>query len=224
MSGQELTAEGRLTTELDGANNLLLIADGMGGQARGEVASALVVQLLNARANEVSEPDSCLPVLREANRHVYLAAAERLGCEGMGTTVVGVVLQSERFIWFNVGDSRLYRWRAGELQQVSVDHVPDGQGGLHRSHVITQSLGGLPHWVEIWPAIGVENAVRGDWLILCSDGLTDCVPDPEIVNVLGSTDSPNAAVDRLIRAAFLRGAPDNITVLIAAEVCAGSGA
>jgi serine/threonine protein phosphatase PrpC len=126
---------------------------------------------------------------------------------GMGTTVVGVALAA-RVVWFNVGDSRLYRV-AGGLTQLSSDDVPPGP----RDGTITQTLGGLwPPGEAIAPHVGAEPLAAPARYLLCSDGLTDMLDDAEIAACLGCTDAD--AVMRLFEAAMRAGGRDNISIVL----------
>jgi protein phosphatase len=116
--------------------------------------------------------------------------------------------------WFNVGDSRAYLFD-GALRQVSRDHVPPTTDG-RRTHSVTQSLGGKPVFQEIWPACGHFNLRPGDSVLLCSDGLTDVLPDSEIAAVLAEGLPGSEIVARLLSSCLSQGAPDNVTVLLAA--------
>lgn len=195
--------------------HFFLLADGMGGHAKGEVASRLVVDYVNNRAGDIEDAASCLEVLRDANRHVYdqtLSTPDRLG---MGSTIVGVRLEGSAATWFNVGDSRVYLWRKGRLTQLSVDHVPHaGTGPRRTSSAITQSMGGTYRPVDIWPSLGSVDWRRGDRLLLCSDGLTDVVDEASINQFLAESSCAEDAVESLLEAGLRGGAPDNISIIV----------
>lgn len=196
---------------------LLLVADGMGGHAQGEVASRLAVEFLSEKATRMAEREDAIHALRCANNHVFDATLKSPDRAGMGATLVGAQITASRLIWFNVGDSRAYRWRSGQLSQLSIDHVEGGESdALRPSHVVTQSLGGSSLRQEIYPAAGVDEWRRGDWLILCSDGLTDTVSDEMIARTLSRSDDAGCAVLALLERTLQRGAPDNVSVLVAA--------
>ena len=127
---------------------------------------------------------------------------------GMGTTVAGLMLAPGRAVWFNVGDSRLYRCRDGRIEQLSVDDVPPGP----RSGLITQTLGGAPVFVPIAPHIGGQELMLPSRFLLCSDGLTDMLPDDEIERALAESDED--AVRALFAAAMQAGGVDNISVIV----------
>ncbi|WP_029583168.1 PP2C family serine/threonine-protein phosphatase [Bradyrhizobium sp. URHD0069] len=106
---------------------------------------------------------------------------------GMGTTLIGAVLSADRLITFNVGDSRCYLFSAGQLIQLSYDDVPVGQSNqlaAHRSHALSQALGGSSLPIAVEPHISIDPPLgSGETLLLCSDGLTDMVTS----EVIGST-------------------------------------
>lgn len=200
---------------LGDGHHLLLVADGMGGHAKGEVASAFAVDALVHLTSSMTDAASCVHVVREVNRSLYDVMKQDETLRGMGTTIVGVVLQKARAIWFNVGDSRAYLYR-GALQQLTTDHVPAGDTARkgRRSHAITQSLGGGFGVTDIWPAAGSLSLMPGDKLLICSDGLTDLLSDDEIAALLDQAIKPEETVTKLIKTALTRGAPDNVTVIV----------
>jgi serine/threonine protein phosphatase PrpC len=126
----------------------------------------------------------------------------------MGTTVVGLLLSATRAVWFNVGDSRIYRHRGGRLEQLSVDDVPSGP----RSGLITQTLGGSPGFLPMAPHIGEEDLVLPSRWLLCSDGLTDMLGDAEIERALAASDED--ALRALFTAAMQAGGADNISIVL----------
>lgn len=205
-------------TVLGSDPHLFLLADGMGGHAKGDVASRLVIDYVNKRAGELGEVASCLDVLRDANRYIYdqaRSAPERLG---MGSTIVGCRVEGSVATWFNVGDSRAYRWRGGRLAQLSVDHVPHGGTGPRRtSHAITQSMGGTYRPVEVWPSVGSIDWRPGDRLLLCSDGLTDVVDDDTINQVFTECSRAEDTTSILLERVLRGGAPDNISIIVAVQ-------
>jgi serine/threonine protein phosphatase PrpC len=203
---------------LKGPRHVLLVADGMGGHAKGEVASASALRLIGEFVGQLDEPSSCVEVLRAINRRLYDEMHADKALLGMGTTIVGLVIRGESLTWFNVGDSRAYLYRSNCLRQITIDHVPEDPANSRgrRSHAITQSLGGGLHPIEVWPAVGTMDILPGDRLMACSDGLTDVVDDKAIANILNRVQMPEASVRCLFEATLKGGAPDNITVIVAA--------
>jgi protein phosphatase len=216
---------------------LLLVADGMGGYAGGERASAFIVneaiQYLMKSAKwffQLDDPDDDvrLRLLREglerADQKLIEAAVRDPTLAGMGTTMTAVSLIGADGFLVHVGDSRAYLLRKGLLQQLTTDHtraqelVEQGQlhpdeARTHRSrHRLTNVLGGMP---------GVEGEILkfrladGDRLLLCTDGLTEMVRDDRIAELLGQSPNAEDACRALIESALNAGGRDNITVVIA---------
>lgn len=187
-----------------------LVADGLGGQAGGEVASALTVARLTSDPVLLSEPDGIRTAVSTAHTELLARMASDPALTGMGTTLVGLVARGEHASIFNVGDSRAYRWEGGYLGQVSVDDSLSEPG---LSHIVTQSLGGAPHACPPVPHILDVELKAGDCYLLCSDGLTDYASLDDLEECMGEED-PVAAVSRLLEAALSGGGGDNVTVLL----------
>jgi serine/threonine protein phosphatase PrpC len=187
---------------------LCAVADGMGGHAAGEVASRYTVKRL---ASEIFAGDA-MPSLEAAlaaiNSELYAATAADIAYRGMGTTVVGVLISASQIVWFNVGDSRLYRCRAAAVEQMSVDDVPPGA----RSGVITQSLGGGLAFARVEPHLGAAALESPSRWLLCSDGLTDMLSDADIAECLALDDE--AAAGKLFERAMAAGGEDNFSIIL----------
>ena len=226
---------------LDPALGLYVVEDGMGGHAAGEVASRLAVETIQewmgkylsgadtamvgpAAAEGSPEANFLLSSIRLANRIIFDAAKDRREYAGMGTTVVAVLAQGDRFVLAHVGDSRIYRIRRDHIVQVSRDHsfvqqqVDNGMmsaAEAHQSqyrHMITRALG-LKEGVDV--DLTEEPARPGDVLLLCSDGLSDLLDDEEIVAaVRDHADDLDQACQALVDRANSKGGDDNITVLV----------
>jgi serine/threonine protein phosphatase PrpC len=201
-----------------------IVADGMGGHAAGEVASAVAVEVIPRKYYETdgSAADALEAVLHVANAAIYEAAAQRADLTGMGTTCTALAIRDGMAYWAHVGDSRLYLLRDSKLQQLSEDQslVMD----LVRSGAITAEQARLsPERNIILRALGTRPSVdievrrdglplqAGDCLLLCSDGLTDLVDD-EAIRLILSTNSPIDACEELIQWALHQGGDDNVTV------------
>lgn len=214
--------------ELHGAagEQLLVVADGMGGHRGGSTASRLLIETVR----EIFEAAPCWDgetlrvAIAEANARICQAANDSLELMGMGTTVVAVLIGNEHdAAWLaHVGDSRAYRLRAGVFEQLTEDHslvaelvrrgaITESEAIDHpRRNEILRSVGIQPH-VEIdLASLSLQN---GDRLLLCSDGLSGLVPDDEIAAVLNAS-QPIDAVSQLVEAATARGSPDNVTVIV----------
>jgi protein phosphatase len=216
INGNRLETDVPFYGQLTEESNVLMVADGMGGHARGDLASDLALSLLESQREYLAEPSLCVEALRTANRGVFEAGMSDDLLVGMGATIVGVVLSGARCSWFNLGDSRAYLYRLGELRQLSRDHVPSFATGAGRkqSHAISQSLGGTRYPTDIWPSLGTIDVGTGDCIVLCSDGLTDVLTDQEISAHLELQSDTSKVVEDLTQSCISRGAPDNITILV----------
>jgi protein phosphatase len=227
----------QLTEISDREGYLLLVADGLGGHAGGERASAFIVneaiQYLAKTAKwffQLDDPDDNvrLRLLREelerADRQLIEAALRDPTLTGMGTTLTAVSLIGADAFLVHVGDSRAYLLHKGRLKQLTTDHTraqdlvelgllhPD-EARTHRlRHRLTNVIGGMP---------GVEGELLkfrladGDRLLLCTDGLTEAIRDDRIAEMLGQPANPEDACRALIEAALYAGGRDNITAVVA---------
>jgi len=205
--------------------NLIAVADGMGGAAAGDLASATAMNIVRTLDHEVGDDDPqalLLQAVRDANRRLGEIAAADPSVEGMGTTLEAMLWTGEKFVTAHIGDSRTYRLRDGELTQLSHDHsfvqslVDEGRitpaearVHPHRS-LIQRVMIGRP---DNDPDIATAEGRAGDRYLLCSDGLTDMVTDADIAPALGEPDLEKAA-ERLIELALAGGGFDNVTVVI----------
>jgi PPM family protein phosphatase len=195
---------------------LFAVADGMGGHAAGEVASAAVIETLRAHDAEVP-PDTMLEVIgaavSEANGEVARRAAEDPTRRGMGTTLTAMLWSGNRFALAHIGDSRAFRLRNGELDQITEDHLMgklvSNAGSL--APVLSRYLDGRP---DRSPDLSVREACPGDRYLLCSDGLSPVVGAEAIRDVLVSAADPGEAVRQLVALAYEAGGPDNISAIV----------
>jgi serine/threonine protein phosphatase PrpC len=208
--------------------HFLMVADGMGAHAAGELASKMAVEnaaYLYNKYLELSAPEALERAIRESNTQIHSRGSANTDFHGMGTTASALVLLPQGAICAHVGDSRIYRLRGSQVNQLTFDHslqwelrasgqLTEGSelAAAVPKNVITRSLGPNanvqidlegPHPIEV-----------GDVFLLCSDGLTGRVEDNELGTIMGCL-PPHEAVKVLIDLANLRGGPDNITVLIA---------
>lgn len=206
---------------------LLCVADGLGGHARGDWASARAVEVFSGHMERLlgeADPEAALrAACAAANEALYREGSTRGSELHAATTLVAVLVRGAEAWWLNVGDSRLYLLSGGRLRQVSADHslVAEGvrEGVLPasalrdhpRRNVVSRTIGFEP---EVTPDTGELGLEPGNTLLLCSDGLFGPVPDEEIESVLAELDSP-AAARRLVQLANDAGGPDNITVVVA---------
>ncbi|HSR28450.1 MAG TPA: Stp1/IreP family PP2C-type Ser/Thr phosphatase, partial [Actinomycetes bacterium] len=205
------------------------VADGMGGHSAGEVASAIAIEELAALGdrgpweNETAATDDLKQAILRANRRIRQMAASDRKLNGMGTTLVALLEDGDMVHVANVGDSRGYLLRQGELSQVTVDHslvqelVDDGRLSPEDAErhpqrsVITRALGIDP---EVEFDLFTYKLQVGDRLLLCSDGLSDVVEPTQIRKVLLRVRSAHRAARELVTVANEQGGPDNITVIV----------
>jgi len=159
----------------------------------------------------------------EANSLILQLAQEKSECAGMGTTVTAVIVDGSKVYWSHVGDSRLYQLRAGHLSQVTEDHSLvselvrsgsiDKEEAFHhpKRNILTRAVGTDE---QVIVDSGIAEWFAGDKLLLCSDGLTNTVRDEEILAVIGSGASGDAAVNELVAMANNAGGFDNITLIL----------
>lgn len=217
-----------------GKNQLLaVVCDGMGGAKSGNVASRLAVEVFSRTIRAYYSPDMGLTeaesMLREAvsqsNRALYEQSHLSEDYEGMGTTLVALLITPKLAIAVNVGDSRVYRLNEDGVTRISTDHslveMMVQRGELTREQARTH-----PSKNIITRAIGTESAVEcdlysvdvqeGDFFLLCSDGLSNLIADQEILfEVLHGADREDCC-HRLMKMAYERGANDNVTVVLIA--------
>jgi protein phosphatase len=229
--------EGDLPAKFEEVGYILIVCDGMGGAAAGEVASKqvihLAVNLLLSRAKwhqkiAPSEVGEVLERMRRDVRRVDAALVEQARAEpalhGMGTTVTAAYSVGADLFLVHVGDSRAYLYRRGKLHQLTPDHtmaqhladagfISQDEVAHHRlRHVLTNVMGGPG---EVAAFVDHLRLFDGDVLLLCSDGLTEMVEDAAIAEVLAGQPSSEAASSALVDRALERGGKDNVTVLVA---------
>lgn len=189
------------------AHHFLLVADGMGGHAGGAVASDLAVRFFEDHARGLADLRSTLELIQKANRAIYEAVDCDPNLYGMGTTIAGVAVTANEILWFNVGDSRVYLHNQSGLHRLSVDHAIGS--------ALTQCLGGSAYPQTLSPACGVQPWAPGDRILLCSDGLSGLLDDVELEQELRAQGENVRAVQDLLRLTSARGAPDNVTLVLA---------
>jgi protein phosphatase len=208
-------------------HGVFLVCDGMGGAAAGEVASSLavdeVMRVLTDRAPEVPLSSLIEQAISVANQVIYSRAQSNAKLNGMGTTLVALVAEERRIQALNIGDSRCYRLRAGNMEQITQDHsLVDEQVRLGRMsvaeavrsplrNVITRALGTQS---RVTPDIFDLEAEPGDLFLLCSDGLTRELSDGGIESILSNGHALDEKCSELVNAANQAGGGDNITCLL----------
>ncbi|RPJ56660.1 MAG: Stp1/IreP family PP2C-type Ser/Thr phosphatase [Acidobacteria bacterium] len=221
-------------------HDLYVLADGMGGHAAGEVASQLVagtieefVLLVNESA-EITWPfgysvrmpyehNVLQTAVQLANSRVSHTAQQSEQYTGMGATVVVVWIRGTKAFYCHIGDSRIYLLREGQLSRLTQDHslvqeqisrglITPEEAKTHRlRHVVTRAVGGRDS-VDV--SVQEQGLQVGDLLLLCSDGLTDCVTDSEICRIMGTPARPEELCQELVDTANRGGGDDNITVVL----------
>ncbi|NTU90115.1 MAG: Stp1/IreP family PP2C-type Ser/Thr phosphatase, partial [Actinobacteria bacterium] len=202
---------------------LFAVADGMGGHEAGEIASEIAIETLVAQAPKSLDAKTLGRAVMAANRAVLRASKDGVGKPGMGTTMTAAMIDDDKLIIAQVGDSRAYLLHQGQLQRITRDHslmadyIETGQITEEESRwhpqrsVITRALGSDPDMV---PDLFELNVEPGDRLLLCSDGLSGMVYDEGIRDILDSIPDPQLAADALINAATDFGGHDNITAIV----------
>ncbi|WP_437973301.1 protein phosphatase 2C domain-containing protein [Sorangium sp. So ce295] len=220
---------------------LFMVADGLGGNAAGEVASRMAIEVVKSCFEEDEDLEETWPYgtgsphdrdevrlvmsVRRANRAIYEASQKKEEVRGMATTFAGVLLGAGMAYMAHVGDSRVYRMRGGKLERLTRDHtllaelLGDGDGAREavealskRARTITRALGADEN-VEIESRVAATKP--GDLLLVCSDGLWGPVPERRIAGILEAHRDLSFAAELLVDLANEHGGPDNVTCVLA---------
>jgi protein phosphatase len=232
------------TFAVNEADQLWLVADGMGGHAAGEVASRMAAEIVSSffhksAGGEVTWPfkiDPALPLVENrlscavklASHHIHLDAKVEVTRRGMGTTIVAAAVEHGRIHIAHVGDSRCYRIRAGEVERLTRDHTlleefrkfnPDmteeEEKTFGHRNILNRALGVREQEVEV--DLQRHDLVPGDRFLLCSDGLSGPVDEWSMLAVIaGAGDDLDGAVGELIKRANESGGTDNVTAVLLA--------
>lgn len=202
------------------AEPVFAVADGMGGARAGEVASAMAVAALHGFAG--GEQDLAVAI-EEVNRRIHAAAQGDAALHGMGTTITAAMIDGSTLVLAHVGDSRAYLLRAGQLRQLTDDHSLVGEL-IRRGALTPEEAERHPQRSVITRALGADSAVDvdvlrvpiedGDLLLLCSDGLTGMVGDPELTRILRAGGDLDGLARACVAAANQAGGEDNVTVVL----------
>src|SRR3954468_14894251 len=207
-------------------DRLLVVADGMGGMAAGDVASRLAVEAmvsLDVPIDDDHQMDALHKALEVANGRIAETVAQDTTLQGMGTTLTAVIFSGDRAALAHVGDSRAYLLRDGRLNQLTKDDTyvqmlvdqglirPEEAAGHPRRAVVTQALQGEP----VSPSYVIVEPEPGDRWLLCSDGLTAVVSNETLEQEMLASADPKSCAERLVDLALRGGGPDNITVIVA---------
>jgi serine/threonine protein phosphatase PrpC len=217
---------------------LFLVCDGMGGAPAGEVASDMAVRTIVRQFNDhtpdhgsaegagtgyLRQTSRLGDAIRRCNQILYAHAQEDPRHHGMGTTIVAAWLAKQIASIAHVGDSRAYLWHGGALEPLTRDHSlveaqvragvlrSDSPAVSEQQNVLLRVLGRVP---DVDVELSEVPLQRGDYLLLCSDGVTRMIPDPTIGETIVRHRDPQRIADQLIEAANARGGPDNATVIV----------
>jgi serine/threonine protein phosphatase PrpC len=218
---------------------LYVVADGMGGHNAGEVASHLAVETIHAfieesaRTADITWPfgletknsidlNRLTTAVRLANRKIYSEGSRVPELSGMGTTVVAALVVGSRVSIVSVGDSRMYRFRSGSLEQLTSDdtwlasvlgakEAEDADPGHPLRHVLTSVVGTKD---DLKPESLEEDLKSGDTLVLCTDGIHGRLDSAALTSLLRSADSAADGAEKLVSEALTRGTTDNATALV----------
>jgi serine/threonine protein phosphatase PrpC len=213
------------------SNYLVAVADGMGGHAAGEVASKIAVRAISAITKGIQvknlDTSECDDIFANSIVQIDQALAQSVdenpSLAGMGTTLSALFLRDGAIALLHIGDSRIYRLRGNTFEQLTTDHtviqelleqgaITEAEIATHpQRSVLTQVLMGEGRNL---PALTILEVKADDRFLLCSDGLTGVLADKEI-KIMIKGKARGSAVDALIEAAHINGAPDNVTVIVA---------
>jgi serine/threonine protein phosphatase PrpC len=228
---------------LPDGERLAIVADGMGGHASGEVASKMAVETVAEHfRNTLEDAELTWPYkldgpdrydanrlttgIKLANLRIYDKAQKEDQCHGMGTTIVATLFLDDKVLIGHVGDSRVYRFRDGQLTQLTEDHSLLNDY-IRMKRLSSDDVGKFPHKNVIVRALGMKESVQvdlltdpvrvGDTYLMCSDGLSGMVDDPGLAYILQEEQEPDldTLCERLIHAANRNGGQDNITCVLA---------
>ncbi len=207
---------------VDPTGALWVVADGMGGHGHGDLAADLVVDAF-ARMPHGGGGRALLARAFDAAHETVRRRAEADGLGSIGATAVAALVEGRHATLGWAGDSRGYRLRGAALERLTRDHsvvqelidsggLTEAEAERHpQSHVVTRAVGA---GARAEPSFADVDLAPGDLLLLCSDGLTRCVPEPEIARILAGAPDPDTACRALIEAALAAGAPDNVSAVV----------
>ena len=220
--------------------HLFIVADGMGGHSSGEVASRMAATTIDEFFRRTQDDEATWPYrmnpadggyienrlivgIRRANHVIFEAASHDLRYKGMGTTIVIAQVAGEHVYVAHVGDSRVYRFRAGKLEQLTDDHSLLNDY-IKMKRLTEEEIANFPHKNVIVRALGMKDTVKvdtrfeipqlNDTYLLCSDGLSGPVTDAEIAEIIGKYSDIKMIGSKLIERANENGGPDNVTTVL----------
>lgn len=210
---------------------LFVVCDGMGGAQSGNIASNMACEAFVDKLNSFEMQDKTYDELsgflyeaaEAANTAVYEKSIDDVNCAGMGTTLVAALVHGSKALIINIGDSRAYYISGNSITQITVDHsvvedmvrrgdITKEEARVHpKRNLITRALGTA---LGIEPDIFSIELKDGDYILLCSDGLSNVIIDDEIKDTIANLEHSDKVCDILLRAACSRGAPDNVTIVL----------
>ncbi len=207
-----------------------VVCDGMGGARAGNVASAMAVETAVAYLRSLSEQElhaspgeHLTKAAALANEEIFQTAGREIECRGMGTTMVAAVVDAGRAWLLNIGDSRAYHVGSEGIEKITRDHslvedlvhrgeITPEEARLHpQKNLITRCLGSEP---QARTDLYEVTLAPGDFLLLCTDGLSNTLTDQEILYEVLHGGGPESCCQRMLDVAFSRGAPDNVTAVL----------
>ena len=216
-------------------SQIIAVADGLGGHAGGEVASAIVINgLAKAETKEFTKEsvhDLVIEITAKANGEIAKKIKDSPKLKGMGTTLTSLISTEDKVALIHIGDSRCYQFRDGKLTQLSKDHtlvqelIDQGRLSVEEASahpqksLITKALMGN---VETEPFIQLINVEPNDLFLLCTDGLSSVLNESEISKILREDGLTEIAAQKLKDAVYKSGAPDNVTLVLAKLTNEGS--
>lgn len=205
---------------------LAIVADGMGGHNAGEVASGKAVGILQNgifKETDMSAKDVLIKAVEDANQEIYEMSINKKNLSGMGTTITACLAMENSVTAVQVGDSRLYLIRKDKISQITKDHSLV-EMLVENGTITKEEAKNHPQKNIITRAVGTDKTVeadiyefsvkKGDTVLLCSDGLVNMVDDEEILSVIKSAETLDAAANTLVSQAEKAGGTDNITVIL----------
>lgn len=211
---------------IDKKRNLFLVCDGMGGHQGGDIASRLAIETINKELlfQDINDlPAALEEAVQTANRIIWETGQTDERLNEMGTTVTAAVILDEQLLVAHVGDSSLFVFRVDEIIKLTSEHTlaehmrqdgliaRDDERYKSFNHVLTRALG-IDNNVEI--EIQQIKVIADDWILLCTDGLSNLVEPQEIRDLLRDKDEPQEAGQQLLKMALARGGYDNITMIL----------
>jgi protein phosphatase len=212
---------------------LMMVADGMGGMSGGETASQMCVDnvpelFLDYLEGAKGTPrekvrEALLAAIRETNQKIYMEAVADTKLRGMGCTLTATILEGDHLLIGQVGDSRCYLGRSGQVQQLTLDQTvweslraqgKDPESALGHSQFKSMLLQAVGAQADVEPVFTEMELMAGDWLVLCSDGLYRVVESPQLGEILSASSDPAEKAKALTALANKNGGPDNVSVVI----------